>query len=243
MYLRCRPINHLFLTLAVAAAFSSLSSAQEVASLDLTKVARRLDLRRPPATSPVTGGFNGVQNTRQCFDTTHSAASLRTTLVSLDRTHYQVGDKPRFEVTVENTGSAAIRIPFSPHLADLQPEDPAQQFAYYEFQIALWIAADDRWSTNSGGSAILYGANDHASTMMTLKPGEWVRVIATGDLNLGEDLIKLTLSGYPANQANAETSLVRNETLITSTQSATVAREVCIAKTQGRPLPIQLSVP
>jgi hypothetical protein len=150
----------------------------------------------------------------------------------------------QFEVTVENTGSAPIRIPFSPHLADLQPKDPAQQFAFYEFQIAfLLIEADDRWSTNSGGSAILYGSNDHANTMMTLNPGEWVRVIATGDIDLGEDLIKLTLSGYPANQANAETSLFRNETLITPTQSATVAREVCMAKTQGRPLPIQLPVP
>jgi hypothetical protein len=243
MYLRCRPINHLFLTLAVAAAFSSASSAQEVASLDLTKVARRLDLRRPPATSPVTGGYNGAQETRRCFDTTHGAGSLRTTLVSLDRTHYQVGDKPRFEITVENTGSAPIRIPFSPHLGDLQPKDPAQQFTYYEFQMALWIAADDRWSTNTGGSAILYGANDHANTMMTLEPGEWVRVVAAGDLNLDEDVIKLTLSGYPANQANAETSLFRNETLITPTQSATVAREVCMTKTQGQPLPIQLSIP
>src|ERR1700680_1715098 len=194
MYSRYRPINHLFLTLAVAATFSSACSAQEVASVDLTEVAPRLDLRRPPATSPMTGGYNGAQETRSCFDTTHSTGSLHTTLVSLDRTHYQIGDKPRFEVTVENTGSAPIRIPFSPHLADLQPKDPAQQFTFYKFQIALWIAADDRWSTNSGGSAILYGANDHANTMMTLNPGEWVRVIATGDLNLDADVIKLTLS-------------------------------------------------
>jgi hypothetical protein len=243
MYFRCRPMNRLFLTLAVAAAFSSLSSAQEVASLDLTKVAQRLNLRRPPATSPVTRGDNGIENTRPCFDNKHSAGSLRTTLVSLDRTHYQVGDKPRFEVTVENIGSAPIRIPISPHLADLQPKDPAQQFAFYEFRIALWIVADDRWSTDSGGRALLYGANDQANTMMTLNPGEWVRVIATGDLHLGEDVINLTLSGYPANQANAETSLFRYETLITATQSATVAREVCMAKTQGQPLPIQLSIP
>jgi hypothetical protein len=242
MYFRCRPINYLFLTLAVAA-ISPRSSAQEVASLDLTKVARRLDLRRPPATSPMTRGYSGIEDTRPCFDNKHSAGSLRTTLVSLDRTHYQVGDKPRFEVTVENTGSGRIRIPFSPHLADLQPKDPTQQFTFYEFKIALWIAADDRWSTDTGGSAILYGANDHANSMITLNPGEWVRVIATGDIHLGEDVINLTLSGYPANQANAETSLFRYETLITPTQSATVAREVCMAKTQGQPLPIQLSIP
>ena len=243
MYSRCRPTNHLFLTLAVSATFSSLCPAQEVASLDLTKVAARLDLRRPKATSPVTGGYHGAQETRPCFDRTHSSGAVHTSLVSLDRTHYQVGDEPRFEVNVENTGSAPIKIPFSSHLADLQPKDPAQKFAYYELQIVLWIAAGERWNTNTGGSAILYGANDHANTMLTLNPGEWVRVIAKGHIHLDADLIKLTLSGHPADQANAQTSLFREDTLITPTESATVAREVCVAKTQGQAVPIQLSIP
>jgi hypothetical protein len=243
MYPRCHPINHLFLTLAVAATFSSPCPAQEVGALDLTKVAARLDLRRSQATSPVTGGNHGAQDTRPCFDTTHNAGALRTSLVSLDRTHYQLGDEPRFEVTVENTGSAPIRIPFSPHVADLQPKDPAQEFGFYELQIALWIAAGERWSTNTGGSPILYGSNDHANTMLTLNPGEWVRVIAKGHLDLDEDLIILTLSGHPADQANAETSLFREDALITPRQSATVAREVCMAKTQGQTIPILLSLP
>jgi hypothetical protein len=243
VYSRYHPINHLFLTLAVAATFSFPCPAQEIASLDLTKVAARLDLRRPQATSPPTGGYHGTQYTRPCFDTTYNAGALHTSLVSLDRTHYQVGDEPRFEVTVENTGSAPIRIPFSPHVADLQPKDPAQKFAYYELQIVLWIAAGERWSTNTGGSAILYGANGHANTMLTLNPGEWVRVIAKGHFDLDADLIKLTHSGHPADQANAQASLFREDTLITPMQSATVAREVCMAKTQGQTVPIQLSIP
>jgi hypothetical protein len=243
MYSHCHPITHLLQTLAIIAAFASPCSAQEVASIDLTEVAARIDLRRPQATSPVTGGYHGYQDTRPCFDTTHNAGTLRTSLVSLDRIHYQVGDEPRFEVTFENTGSAPIRIPVSPHLADLQPTDPAQEFAHYELQIALWIAAGGQWDTNAGGSAILYGADDHANTMLTLDPGEWVRIIAKGDFDLDEDLIKLTLSSHPADQANAQTSLFREETLITPTQSATMAREVCMAKTQGQPVPIQLSAP
>jgi hypothetical protein len=243
MYSRGHRIDHLFLTLAAAAAFSFPCPAQEIASLDLTKVAARLDLRRPQATSAVTGGHHGTQYNRPCFDTTHNAGALRTSLVSLDRTHYQVGDKPRFEVNVGNSGSAPIKIPFSSHLADLQPKDPAQKFAYYELQIVLWIAAGERWSTNTGGSAILYGANDHANTMLTLNPGEWVRVIAKGHIHLDADLIKRTLSGHPADQANAQTSLFREDTLITPTESATVAREVCLAKTQGQTVPIQLSIP
>jgi hypothetical protein len=190
------PINHLFLALAVTATFCSCP-AQEVASVDLTKVAARVDLRRPKATSPVPGGYRGTGETRPCFDTTHDAGGLRTTLVSLDRTHYQVGDKPRFEVTVENSGPAPIRIPFSPHLADLQPDDPAQQFTYYELQIVLWIAAGERWSTDGGGSAILYGANDHANTMLALNPGEWIRVVAMGHFDIDENLAKLTRSDHP----------------------------------------------
>jgi hypothetical protein len=107
----------------------------------------------------------------------------------------------------------------------------------------LWIAAGESWSTNTGGSAILYGANDHANTMLTLNPGEWIRVIAKGDFEVDEDLIRLTLSGHPADQANAETSLFRAETLITPTQSATVAREVCVSETQWQTIAIQLSIP
>ena len=43
---------------------------------------------------------------------------------------HQVEDEPTFEVTVENVGSTPLSILFSPHLADLQPEDPAQKIAY-----------------------------------------------------------------------------------------------------------------
>jgi hypothetical protein len=240
MYSRCYPI---FLTLAVTATFSLPCFAQEVASVDLSKVAARLDLRRPPATSPITRGYHGAQDTLSCSESTRNVGSFRTSLVSLDRTNYKVGDKPGFEVTVENTGSEPITVPFSPHLSDLQPDDPGQQFAYYELQIALWIDAGGRWSTNTAGSAILYGANEHANTMLTLNPGEWIRVVANGHFDLDEDLIKLTLSGYPADQAYAQASLFREQTLITASQSATAAREVCMSNTQGRTIPIQLSVP
>ena len=86
---------------------------------------------------------------------------------------------------------------------------------------------------------ILYGSNDHRNTMLTLKPGEWVRVIGKGHLIRGE----FTSFGDPADRAYAEASLFREETLITPTQSATVSREVCLAHTQGQPVAIQLAIP
>jgi hypothetical protein len=243
MHSHSRPIRHLTLTLSAIAALLSICPAQEVASLDLTKVEARVDLRRPKASSDMTGGYSGAQSTTSCPDSTQKAGELGTSLVSLDRTHYQVGDEPKFEVMLHNTGSVPIRIPSSPNLADLQPKDPAKQFAYYKLQIFLWIAADERWSTDAGGYAALYGNDDHTNTMLTLEPGQWIRVIAKGHFRLDDSVAKLVGSGAFADHAYAETTLFREETMITARQSATVAREVCVAQTHGQSVPIQLSIP
>jgi len=115
----------LTLALVVAAALLPTCLAQEVASVDPTKIEARVDLRSPRATSPITGRNGGsIQQRYPCRDSAHSGVALRASLVSLDRTHYQVGKKSKFEVTAENTGSGPIRTPFSPHLADFQPKDP-----------------------------------------------------------------------------------------------------------------------
>ncbi len=137
-------------------------------------------------------------------------ASLRTTLVSLDNTYYQVEDQPRFEVTVENVDSAPLRLPFSPHLADLQPEDPAQKFAYSELQVVLWIGGKT-WDANTGGAVSLYGADDHAHTMVTLNQGEWLRIIGKGKLTLPSDepVSELIRSGSVVDHAFAKVSLYR----------------------------------
>src|ERR1700747_3344862 len=108
---------HLMVTLATTAVLLSNCPAQEIAVVDLTNVAAHVDLRRPRATSPVTGGYSGAREARACFDPTHNAGALHTSLVSLDRTHYQLGDDPRFEVIVENIGSTPVRVPLSPRLA------------------------------------------------------------------------------------------------------------------------------
>jgi hypothetical protein len=55
-----------------------------------------------------------------------------------------------------------------------------------------------------------------------------------GHLSLDEDLVKLSKSGQPADYAYVESSLYRQETLITPTLSATVSREACLAQTQGQ---------
>ena len=245
---RFHPARNLAFALVVAAVITCTCVAQEVASLDLTAVAARIDLRRPRAKSPMEAGYSGIHSINNfCNDSSPKAGALHTSLVSLDRTQYQVGDKPRFEVTVENVGSEPISIPFSPHLADLQPKNPGQKFAYHQLQITLWIASDEQsneqWSTNTGGSLALYGASDHADTMFTLNPGEWVRVFGKGDLHLDQQLVELSQSGHPADHLYAQTSFSREELLITPTQSAGVGQEVCVAQTRGQTILVELTIP
>jgi hypothetical protein len=212
--------------------------------VDLTKIERRVNLRRPRATSPITGGYHGIQQTDSCRDSANNARALRASVVSLDRTHYQVGDGSKFEVTVENTGSAPIRIPFSPHLADLQPKDPAQKFSYSELHVVLWIAGGEHWSANTGGGVVLYGDDDHPGTMLSLRPGEWARIIGQAKFTLPGDRLNAELiRSHPPDRVYAEASLFREETLITPTQSATVVHEVCVAHTPGQSVPIQLTIP
>jgi len=242
MYSTRYSARNVFLLLGCAALALSRCAAQEVASLDLTKVVARVDLRRPKATSETNSDYRGAQFTNRCFDSAATTGALNTSLVSLDRSYYQVGDEPRFEVTLGNTGSVPIRIPFSPNVAGLQPKNPAPKFSYYGLEIALWIGADDHWSSNMGGSAMLYGADNHPDTMLTLKPGEWVRVIAKGDFGV-DNFLELIRSSFPADHAHAETALFRKETLITPRHSATVAREVCIKQTHGQNVAIQLTLP
>src|SRR5437879_13752937 len=107
---RSDSVRYLTRALAVAAAIISICPAQELASLDLTKVAARVDLRRPEATSPVTGGYSGTEETTACFDSIHKAGALHTSLVWLDRTHYQIDDEPTFEVPIDNDGSTPVKL-------------------------------------------------------------------------------------------------------------------------------------
>lgn len=239
------------LAVAISAALGANCQAQEVASVDLTKLTARRDLRRPVSTQETSGARGVTTEDHTCPmgpipvnpDATNNAVgTLRTTLVSLDRTHYQVGDEPTFEVTVENVGSTPLKIPFSPHLADLQPKVPGQKFAYSELQLVLWIAGTEGGS-NTGGGASLYGADNHADTMLTLNLGEWVRIIGKGKITFYPAPVAGKGPVHPdaIDRTYAQASLYRAETMLTATASAIVRRQVCLRQTYGRSFPIALT--
>src|SRR5215469_16588727 len=100
------------LAIAVAFVVGANCVAQEVGSVDLTKITTRMELRRPPPQHE-SGPCGGIEQIRGCFDSSKKVGALRADVVSLDRTHYQVGDEPTFEVTLENAGAGPVRIPFS----------------------------------------------------------------------------------------------------------------------------------
>jgi len=222
--------------LAIVAAMSDSCASQEVGSVDLTKITARTELRSP---SRPRRGLNQVHG---CFNSASNAGELRTTLVSLDSTEYRIGDEPRFEVTVENVGSAPLKIPFSPHLADLQPVDPSQKFAYSVLDVVLWIGGA-KWSANTGGTVVLYGADDHPETLLTLQPGEWARIIGKGNIALPADgsVVNLIRLGDVADHVNARVTLYSTETLLAPEGGATVSREVCLNQGQGRSVPITVT--
>jgi hypothetical protein len=132
-------------------AFPDSSLSQEAGSIDLTDVQPRMTLRRPPVKS---GEPQGVITNQpaECSPAEPQAGALRTTLVSLDRNVYRIGDHPLFQVQIENVGTTSLALPFSPHLADLQPEDAARKFAYSKMTVEYGAAANDGARARDGPS-------------------------------------------------------------------------------------------
>lgn len=232
------------LVVAVATWVATSCRAQEVGSVDLTKVVARTELRRP-ASTPGTRQRGGIVADYRCSNATSGAGILRTTLVSVTgRPRYQIGDELTFEVTVKNVGTRPLKIPFSAHLADLQPENPAQKFGYSDLRLSLWAAAGMKWIVGIA-EVRLYGADDHTNTMLTLSPGEWVRITGHQDklcMPTDGSVVESIHSGA-VDHAYAQVSLYHMETLLTPTSAATVSREICLRQTRGEGMPIAITAP
>jgi hypothetical protein len=169
--------------------------------------------------------------------------ALHTEIVSLDRQRYTDGDWLRFEVTIKNVGSIALTIPFSIDLAELQPADAAQRFRYSALSVSLWAAAGNNQRVIGLASVRIYGAEDRPNTMMTLSPGEWVRIAGRDKVHFPTDRSAIDLIHSGAiDHAFPQVSVYRSETQLTPTASATDSREICIRQTRGKDFPIALSI-
>jgi hypothetical protein len=201
-----------------------------------------------PAPKPgqVISGNTGGSASYTCEQSSKTAGALHSTLVSLDRGHYAVGDKQTFEVRLENTGSGPLQIPISPYLSDLQPglADGAtsSKFSFSRLRVQIWLAGQDStqqktWSSSVGAGTNLYGSSDHPGTIVTLQPGEWVRIVGSGVIAPpGSEAL-------PVDHANVKASIDNSQLLVTAGASAEVTHEVCVDQTQGADVAMTLDVP
>jgi hypothetical protein len=115
----------------------------------------------------------------------------------LDRLSYIVGDQVEMEIKIENVGRVAMEIPWSPHLADLQPADETLPFSYSSMYITL-LLRDSEGQVGAPVVVNLYGNHKHAGTLLVLRPEEWVRLRLQTALTIPVEKLKES-SGWSAN--------------------------------------------
>lgn len=172
---------------------------QEVAYLSLVDVKPRTELRHPEPPPPVCKEDGSCSATGNSIGISISCGgegrgeprALKTTLVSLDRFAYASDDSAEMEIRIENVGGVDISIPWSPHLADLQPVDEKQRFRYSSLAIILELKslADNRHHEVIE-AAKLYGAVENPATLKVLKPGERVRLRVKAKLAISSEKLR-----------------------------------------------------
>lgn len=217
-------------------AATNILNAQQAGSIDLTEITPRTNLRRPPVSAGDASGRSSTSHQSHFCGPVAERPDVLTTLVSLDRSEYRLDDEPRFDLRITNIGSKPLSIPFSPHLADLQPSDPAAKFAYHELQIDLFTGGA-KWATNNGGYAKLYGSEQRRGTMLVLQPGEWAEILGKGHIRTIERAPVVT---DPVKRMFAQIQIFDAETMVTSTDSATVEKEFCLNQKMGPTVPVKL---
>ncbi|MFZ0317659.1 MAG: hypothetical protein WAL56_00925 [Candidatus Sulfotelmatobacter sp.] len=152
--------------------------------MDLINIEQRTALRSPPAQQPdcVTsepcegGGVGSIGITDGAPDPRDPRAlgvaldSVRPTDITLDAFEA--------EFRVLNTGLVPIDVPVSPHLSDLQPPEEWQPFSYLSLGLEVYLTSTGPTPALGLGWVQLYGAVEHEGTIITLKPGQWVRIKA-----------------------------------------------------------------
>jgi hypothetical protein len=158
--------------------------AQEVKYLDLTGIQQRTELRFPPAPPvkceadvPCVGGGWGGASIGDGAPDIRNPQALRIDLLRVDPVEIDTEIPFEAEFRVFNTGRVPLELPVSPHLSDLQPSDASVDFSYSSLALVAMATAEPQHAElRSLGFVELYGSSEHGGTMVSLKPGEWIRV-------------------------------------------------------------------
>jgi hypothetical protein len=162
---------------------SSLLEAQEVRVVDLLNVNQRTELRLPSAPSdcipgePCIGGGVGGGSVADGAPDPRDPRALGVALDRVTPTDITL-DTFEAEFRLLNTGLAPINVPVWPHLSDLQPFLESQPFSYLSLALEVRLSGTGPAQAFGVGWVELYGSAEREDTIITLKPGEWVRVKA-----------------------------------------------------------------
>jgi hypothetical protein len=177
-----RPFPILFAFLVLA--WPRFLTAQEVKFIDISNVRQRTELRNPPAPQSDCkqgagcGGLGGGSIGDGAPDQRDPHA-LGIYLLRVTPTEINPVEPFQVEFKVLNTGTAPMELPVAPHLSDLQPSDESVAFNYFSLALVVRGEAEPQGPlVSSVGFVELFGAPDHAESMMILQPGEWIRVRA-----------------------------------------------------------------
>lgn len=102
-------------------------------------------------------------------------------LISTDRLAYEGGDTVIYEVQVENTGTSALVLPWSPDLARVLSATSTSGSIFLEVRNASGQPLG--WLTHQ----TLYGSSEVDGTLQTLEPGENALLRLRGEWVMGAD--------------------------------------------------------
>jgi len=164
---------------------SGILHAQEIKFIDLGNVQQRTELRSPPAerqdcasNRQCVGGGSGGGSVADGGPDSRDPRALAVALDSVVPTDLTL-DPFDAEFRIMNTGLVALDLPVSPHLSDLQPPDNWQTFQYLSLALVIQLSGTEPGQAVLGlGYVQLYGSTELEDSILTLKPGEWIRVKA-----------------------------------------------------------------
>jgi len=111
---------------------------------------------------------------------------LRITLLPLARDAFQPGEDVIYEIKIENTGKQARILPWDPHIVDVEPVGPSQQYDYKQASLSLWFTTENKL-TEASQVSLLYGTEGRAGSSLQLEPGQWARIRAKARLTFHDE--------------------------------------------------------
>jgi hypothetical protein len=139
--------------------------AQDVGYIDLTDNVFRESTRRVRTGGGSCGGTSYSQK---------SQSEVTVTVVSLDKSRYQIGEEATFEIKILNSGKRTIVVPWTPHLGDLEPDDSQIPYKYRVGTVELLFS--DPEGRGFFVLESLYGSRRLPGSLRELEPAQWFTV-------------------------------------------------------------------